>query len=441
MNLMDKILQNVLEINTLSLQIVAWVNECRKNDNLIFFDDIKKNSHKQTDDSAALEDCKLNNVIRFCKKIKTENDKTKKGIIFNDKEISAMPANIRNLFKIGQLKAHIRKKNGYYEIRCSINGKAISACSKKLCDAKERFIDKLFVFREEEFFNNFEGTHTFSAVKAKSAQTTVSNYAKKWLENVKRPYVKEITYSNYVSLFEKEIFPVFGNTPIKSVKQMDLQNFINSYTDSGRSRTAQKLCQLLKAMFEYAVADEAVSKNPMKLVKAPLHEATHGVPVTRSEEKIFIQTFMQSPTTYAQAYAFMLYTGLRRSELVTANLTEKWIEVKTAKQRKGKREKLRRVPISPMLRKVLPLINLEEIKKLPLDGLSRFIKQFFPDHHTHDLRHTFITRCQECGIQVELVSLWAGHVNGNSITSSVYTHLEQFEDNQLAEIKKFSYIL
>ena len=94
-----------------------------------------------------------------------------------------------------------------------------------------------------------------------------------------------------------------------------------------------------------------------------------------------------------------------------------------------------------MLRSVLPLIDITVIKALSVNVLTKQFKKDFPEHHLHELRHTFITRCQECGIQRELVSLWAGHAADSSITSTVYTHLSQFEDRQLAEMQKFKYEL
>lgn len=110
---------------------------------------------------------------------------------------------------------------------------------------------------------------------------------------------------------------------------------------------------------------------------------------------------------------------------------DKWVTVTTAKQRKGKSEKIRRIPISPMLKNVMSLIDVEKIVNVSPGVLTKRIKEYFPTHHLHDLRHTFIPRCQECGIQREIVSLWAGHAADSSITSTVYTHLEQYEDNQL----------
>lgn len=40
-----------------------------------------------------------------------------------------------------------------------------------------------------------------------------------------------------------------------------------------------------------------------------------------------------------------------------------------------------------------------------------------------------------------MASIWAGHSTDRSITSTVYTHLEQYEERQLEEIKKFDYEL
>ncbi len=180
----------------------------------------------------------------------------------------------------------------------------------------------------------------------------------------------------------------------------------------------------------------------MAKVRIPTYEQKHGTPLTRAEEKIFVDKLKSNnDDLYLQAYVFILYTGLRRSELSSMIIDNTWVTVTTGKQRKGKSEKQRRIPISPMLKKVLPLIDVNGITALKTEPLTRRFKNLSPDHHLHDLRHTFITRCQECGIQREIVSLWAGHAADSSITSTVYTHLEHYEENQLREIKKFSYIL
>ena len=94
-----------------------------------------------------------------------------------------------------------------------------------------------------------------------------------------------------------------------------------------------------------------------------------------------------------------------------------------------------------MLKKFLPLIDLSLIKKTDINKMTWEFKKICEGHHLHDLRHTFITRCQECGIPIEIVSIWAGHSTNKSITSTIYTNLEQYEEKQLAEIAKFNYDL
>lgn len=68
-------------------------------------------------------------------------------------------------------------------------------------------------------------------------------------------------------------------------------------------------------MFEYATADEIISRSPMQKVKLAHYEQERGIPFTRSKEKSFIENFLSEPTAYKQAFVFMLYTGIRRTEL------------------------------------------------------------------------------------------------------------------------------
>lgn len=361
-----------------------------------------------------------------------EEKSKENGIIkFNEEEILKMPKPFRPLFRACKVNAHVRKRpDGYYEVRCQIDNQSITASSKVLYEAKAKFIVKLAELR---------------APTQRAPQTSkviFKNYYNRWLETVKKPYIKEDTYKRlYVQASNAYILPKFGDRDIRTIKSLELQEFINVFTESERFRTAQKVQQILSSFFEYAVNDEIINRSPMAKIKVAYYEQKHGVPVTRDEEAAFIRELKNSPTVYAQAYAFIIYTGLRRSELASAVVDDKWVTVTTAKQRKGKSEKIRRIPISPMLKNVMPLIDVAQIVKVMPGVLTKHVKDFFPNHHLHDLRHTFITRCQECGIQREIVSLWAGHAADSSITSTVYTHLEQYSDNQIAEMQKFSYVL
>ena len=365
-------------------------------------------------------------VLTFAKK--EEDDKMSNE--FTKKEILSMPEKIKKAVE-EKFSTNVRKKkNGVYEYRFQHNKKTAYGASKDKKIAKARFLRNLIeVFSEEE--------NTMHATKS----VNFREYASKWLDTVRKPIVKETTYSDYCSMFSVHILPAFGKTDLKSIRQFDLQNYFNKLTADGKERSAEKQLQLLNSMFEYAIDDGIIERNPAKNVRLPYHEQTHGQALTKDEERELIEKSLSADTRSGKAFVFILYTGLRRSALATVRIDGAFVEVETAKQRAGHNVKKRLIPISPNLSRIFPDLAtvLEEIKDLYPNRLSRYFHELFPEHHLHELRHTFITRAQECGIPREVVSVWAGHKADNTMTSNVYTHFSR--EYQLKEIEKFDYVL
>ena len=300
---------------------------------------------------------------------------------------------------------------------------------KYLEKAKEKFIEKLKNVASIEVQMNV------------SNGTDFCTYIEQWMETAKKPHVKESTYKDYVQTVKTNIKPDFQDRTLESLTYSELQAFITKYQDDGKNRTAKKIYQLLSSLFDAAVADRLIPISPMLKVKLAHYETESGVPFTREEERQLLEDFKRDPSLYRQAFVFMLYTGVRRAELSSVIVENGWIHLVTAKQRKGFKEKIRSLPIPPMLQDVLPFINVDEIIKISPHLLTKHVHKQFENHHCHDLRHTFITRAQECKIPREYVSLWAGHKADNSITSNVYTHLEQNKELQVEEMQKFHYVL
>lgn len=374
--------------------------------------------------------CAGDNFTQTTKTDAGEASEQEQGFVeFTNKEILQMPKQIRTIFRVNRQAAHVRHHRGVYEIRLQIRGYRITASAKRLDVAKERFIKKLQDFQQ------------FGSTVIQNSRGYFLPYVNKWMETVKKPYIKENSYKMYEQLLSGYIEPNFAGRTMESLTQFELQEFINTFVNNGKYRTAQKVALLLSAVLDYAVDDGIISRNPMKRVRVARYEQERGQPLTREEEKLLISAFENCPTVYLQAYVFLLYTGIRRGELASVEIKNGWIHLTTGKQRKGVKQKQRRLPICPMLEKHLLQIDVTSIKALSPAMLTKHIKEFLPAHHCHDLRHTFITRAQECGIKREIVSLWAGHAADNSITSNVYTHLEQNEAHQIAEMSLFSYDL
>ena len=375
----------------------------------------------------------LESLFDFTQKEKAEEVRKDKAassiVLFTTKELSKMPQQFRKIFKIGNVRAHVKRRpDGLYEIRCQINKTLYVATSKYLDICKDKFIEKLKTVKVKE-------------LQPKKSTILFNDYILNWLETAKKPFVKEGKYKDYIQTTKAYLLPKFEKRALISIQYGELQAMITQMSDSGKNRTAKKIYQLLSALFEHAVADGVITLSPMAKVKLARYEEVHGVPLTKEEEYALLQEFKRNPSVYNQAYAFIMYTGLRRSELASVVIEGEWIILTTAKQRKGYKEKVRSMPMPPMLKTLMPLINVDEIKKLAPHILTKHLKIQFDNHHLHDLRHTFITRAQECGIRRGYASMWAGHKADTSITSNVYTHLEQNKDVQIEEMKKFQYKL
>lgn len=337
---------------------------------------------------------------------------------FTEKEILKMSKNFRKIFKANGKIAHVRKKNnGVYEIRCMIEGVNYQAASKNLEKAKQKFI-KLF-------------SSDNKPEKPKRPED-FNNLIYEWLDIVKKPKVKKVTLDDYYIYVNNHIVPRFGTSNVRDIDTIAIQKFINEY---GETRTAQRIYEVMNDFFNYIDNVNLVEKSPMRPISKPIHIAEEKQPLTKQEEKEFINLLIKQNHPYKNMFIISLYTGLRRSEIKTAIIDKDWITVECAKQRRGQPVKFRKIPISPMLRKFMPMGEMPDISD---DALTRSFKKLCPNHNLHELRHTFNTRARECGVPKELVQKWCGHKpQKKDVNESVYMHYS--DEYQLAQIKKVDY--
>lgn len=348
-----------------------------------------------------------------------ESKKERAGLYFTEKEIKALPKHLQKDFK--QKNIRYREKTGIYEIRKRIDGIDYFASSKNRNEAVRKFI-KLLRTPPEQLRKKRDAVQEQPQELPKTSPA-FSQVCEDWLE-LKRPTIKKRTYDYYVQVFEANILPPFYGRTVDEVKQSDVQKLINEYVEQGKYRTATKIYQTLNAVFEYAVGEELIERSPMRKLRPPKYEEQNGIALTLEEEREFVVLVngCKCLPEIKTALLFLLYTGIRRSELATARIEGDFVSVDCSKVRKGFKERRRLIPITPMLARWLPGINLEELRAVRPDALTQAMKRLMPLHHLHELRHTFITRCQECGVSREVVSVWAGHAADNTQTSNVYTH-------------------
>lgn len=360
-------------------------------------------------------------------------EKKKLSFRLTKKEIEQMPSRYRNLFAHGdKIITYRQKPNGVYEARYHRDGIHIEVSSKDLTVLKRKFIEAL---------NNYAAT---GSAKPKTQYNVLFNrFAEDWLA-LKEKTTKPATFREYKRLFEHDIAPAFADKALADIDREFVQNFLFRYVEEGKQRTAQKLQLLLRCVFDLA-ADDYKFDSPMKKVVLPRYQSKKGNAFTYAEEKQLVDYCIAHPElTASSALLVLLYTGMRRSELQTLRiLDDNWLECDTSKEKMGNNVVARRIPITPMLRKVMPHIDFEKAKQTNLNTIGTTIKRLFPNHHTHELRYTFITRCKECGINHELVMLWDGHSFDKDVKTSVIDrgYTDYSEKYALSEAQKFDYEL
>lgn len=378
---------------------------------------------------AASESITLEALKKITKK-ETDNFKeieTNGFIKFTKKEINSMPDYLKKLFTVDDKIVTYRYVNGVYQARFRRDGYNIEVASKSFDIMKQKFLNKLLAAEK---------------CKRNAQYPLFSVFAEDWL-SVKRQTVKQSTYESYVQLVNVNLIPQFGNYHVNEITRKDIQDFLFALVNDGKNRTAQKLCVMLKAIFGVACEDYGM-KSPMAKITLPHYEIKKGKAFTKADEKTIIDFCKANPHYVGNsAILVLLYTGMRVGELASITSDDKFIYCKSEKTRKGYAEVIRQIPVSPMLKKVMPLIDLKQAKTVSRHTVRDAVKRIFPDRHTHELRYTFITRAKEMGCNPELVMAWVGHEYDADVkTSKVdrgYTDYSQ--EYVLSEINKIDYEL
>ena len=359
----------------------------------------------------------------------------KLGFKLTKEEIKAMPEIIRKIFIANNFIVNYRiTSNGYFEARIRRKDMYIEASGRDFETMRKRFMDRLSAYYK-----------SMPAVQEKAEQAPANDskklpyfydYAEEWLK-IKEQTTKPSTFKEYKRTFTADLAPAIGKKRLDEITRNFLQEYLLAVFKQ-TPRKAQKLQLMLNCIFDMACEDFGIN-SPMKRVVLPYHQSKKGNALTLDEEMRLVnycKTHKEVEGT--DALLVLLLFGLRKSELASIEVIDgKWLQCETSKERLGQNVVLRKIPFTAQVKKFLPYIDFDRARITNLNTISTRMKRLFPEHHPHELRHTFISRCKECGVASEVVSIWAGHSLSGTITSTVYTHYS--EDFQLKEAEKVSY--
>lgn len=328
--------------------------------------------------------------------------------------------------------------------------------NEKILDFKKRFNDKI------NSLNN--GTYIVSSKE--TIMSIATNYiTQKHLDGI---IVDRTFKRNKDTLSELEkTCNTFCNIPIQKVtiKQIEKsKENMRKYSNN----TIDKIWTLLYKSFKIAYSRRIIMYNIMEdetLTKPLSKKADKKIEaLSVDEEQKLEQVLLSTVNTYNDILLLQLYTGMRIGEVlalsnncvdlkkntlkvyrtITRDGNDKVIlgkHTKTYNKKTGIDAGKRTFPMSSKVSKIIKkYLNLKinnihnllfwDYKKNTFitDGeINSYLKRLNVKYniadniHTHVLRHTFITRCQEKGIPLVVIQALVGHVEGSSITNDVYT--------------------
>lgn len=339
---------------------------------------------------------------------------------FTEKEISLMDKDFKKTFRAQGCTAHVRRRyiNGhrYYEIRYRKDGYNISVTRKTVDEAKARFI---------EVVKNYDRSDA-----APNIPRTFNEFAMYYFETFRKRKVAERTYKEDLWRYKKYLYPVFKSTPIKNITPAQCQKLIDEIVDSGKFKTSEEIFSLLNVILKMAVKHDLIRRNPLDIIFHTSYERQHGKALTKDEEIKLLQASAHSP--YQTMFAVALFTGLRPNELQSATIQGKFIVAVNSKQKDGKVH-YKKIPITPKLKPYLK--NVSELKFYKPEQLRKRMNEILPGHKLYDLRTTFYTRCQECGVSDIARKLFVGHTLGK--LENTYTDVS--DDYLITEGNKLNY--
>ena len=409
--------------------------------------------------SQAAASAALHAVRSVLKEGPPKSRQTKKtGVLkFSLRELNTMPAKLKNYFAVKDRIVRYRYHKGVYEINYRRDGIKLYVAAKDLSTLKARFRSELEQYlllhpecpktRRSRYDPlpeepNLPAPPVVLPQSAAAESILFQDYVDQWL-TLKKQTVKPRTYQEYERMAKFHFEKDFHGALLKDMTRAKIQEYLFKLVDAGKHRTAEKLRLAFSCIFDLASEDLGIP-SPMKKIVLPYHESKKGSALTKEEEKTLVDhCIAHRDSAASSALLVMLYFGLRRSELKTIRIEGDFLICTTSKQRQGRVEVDRKIPFSPVFRRVLPYVDFERTKTVNLSTIQTTFKRLFPDHHPHELRYTYITRAKEAGCNIEAVMLWAGHSFDKDVKSSAVDrgYTDYSDDYLYNEAQKIDYEL
>ncbi|EMF0128478.1 tyrosine-type recombinase/integrase [Enterococcus hirae] len=301
-----------------------------------------------------------------------------------------------------------------------------------------------------------------------STNTTFKKAAELWLENYKKT-VKESSYSRTKIIFDKHIYPKFGNIKLSKINTAYCQKIVNDWSEKGTSKQYPLFVNYMNKVFKYAINIGLTSDNPTLnlIIPKPQIKTEKKLKLyTKEQLELFLSEVSKEQNPYFKnrdytLFRLLAFSGCRIGEILaltwdninfkthemtikkTVARSDKYYISETPKTKKSNRI----IYLDEKTIKQLKFWKLEQRKYLFQLGFTKANYLFTNDENSftinqavaerynvyreraglpyiglHGFRHTHASMLYEAGADHREVQERMGHANIKT-TMDTYTHI------------------
>ena len=361
-----------------------------------------------------------------------------------------------------------KHQRGNWFARVRHNGKSISIYGRTQLEAYEKlkmFVDKI---EEQKILRNAQkllakleslNTQNFFQIqktvehittKEIKQEYTLKEWFEEWLSSYKVGNVRVATVHSFKSRFIhlQKLYDV----KLSEITNLMLSRAINEIVSV---RVKDGVHNLLKQMFAVAFNNRFIEINPAASLPRPKQFALkQQKALTQEQETKLIEKCLTDLEQY-EPFIICALQGLRKGEMLalkpndfdfeknTLRVDESYSESFPDDMQTKNKDSNRIMPMFNLTRQVLlKYANADPNERIythsslilskRLDSLTKQID--LPRITIHELRHTFVSRCHEKGIDELIVQKWIGHAKGSVMTKAVYTHVADDAEKKYIDI-------
>lgn len=379
-----------------------------------------------------------------------------------------------------------RRKDGLYQVELRYKDSAGVARKKSFYGKTQAEANA----KKKAFERDLE-----AGLRPDASKTTLKAYADSWLEKQQAKYKNKATsreYKKCVREIARLYETVKPETPLRAIGKTDLQLVLDRMAgrDGGlpSASAAKKTRQVLRNLFEDALDDGYILRDPAKKLELPDAEAGTHEEVQPELRQLIADTWQGN--RFGPLAMLMLFAGLRRGEAAALTYADvdrekNLLHIRSAfaydsNQPIGKAPKsaagVRDIPIPPQLLPIFeeggegPVVRSSAGKPLSESALSKGWDSYLyylgvqrcgvnrrwvdhynekaaqaqpdlygPDHpkyvwedvaiRMHDLRHTYATMLYDAGVDVKRAQYLLGHADVET-TMKIYVHLSKIREQR-----------